>query len=109
MASASVTYDEFALVTGAMGAALREPGVVAALTAGPRGASALSLLLWSGAGAQEVMVEWTRITGPAQANAFAQAVTDVPRVWCAPGRPRSARPCWPPSACWPTPPRRGGG
>ncbi len=78
--SASVTYDEFALVTGAMGAALREPGVVAALTAGPRGASALSLLLWSGAGAQEVMVEWTRITGPAQANAFAQAVTDVPRV-----------------------------
>jgi hypothetical protein len=78
--SASVTFDEFNLVTGAMGAALRDPGIVSALTTGPAGASALALLLWSGTGAQEVMVDWTRVATPAQAADFAQAVADVPRV-----------------------------
>jgi Ca-activated chloride channel homolog len=78
--SASVTFDEFNLVTGAMGAALRDPGIVSALTAGPKGASALALLLWSGTGAQEVMVDWTRVADPAQAAVFAQSVADVPRV-----------------------------
>jgi hypothetical protein len=78
--SASVTFDEFNLVTGAMGAALRDPGVVSALTAGPARASALALLLWSGTGAQEVMVDWTRIADPVQADVFARSVADVPRV-----------------------------
>jgi Ca-activated chloride channel homolog len=78
--SASVTFDEFNLVTGAMGAALRDPGVVSALTAGPARASALALLLWSGTGAQEVMVDWTRVADPVQADVFARSVADVPRV-----------------------------
>ncbi len=78
--SASVTFDEFNLVTGAMGAALRDPGIVSALTSGPAKASALALLLWSGTGAQEVMVDWTRIADPADAALFAQSVADVPRV-----------------------------
>jgi hypothetical protein len=78
--SASVTFDEFNLLAGAMGAALKDTDVVAGLTGGPGGASILALLLWSGAGAQEVMIDWTRITNSVEAAAFAQAVTDVPRV-----------------------------
>jgi Ca-activated chloride channel homolog len=78
--SASVTFDEFNLLAGAMGAALKDPDVVAGLTGGPGGASVLSLLLWSGAGAQEAMVDWTRVSNAEEAAAFAQAVADVPRV-----------------------------
>ena len=59
--SASVTFDEFNLMAGAMGAALRDAEVIAGLTGGPARASLGALLLWSGAGAQEVLVEWTRI------------------------------------------------
>lgn len=76
--SASVTFDEFNLVTLALGAAFRDPDVVAGLTGG--GTSVVSLLLWSGPGAQEVMVDWTAMTTPADVAAFAQAVADVPRT-----------------------------
>ena len=78
--SGSVRFEEFNLMAGAMGAALRDPEVVAALLAGPVGASLGALLLWSGAGLQAVLVEWTRIGSPAEAEAFARAVADVPRL-----------------------------
>jgi hypothetical protein len=78
--SASVTFDEFGLLAGGTAAALREPDVVAGLLGGPTGACLLSLLLWSGTGAQEVMVEWTRVSDPAGLEAFAQQVDQVPRV-----------------------------
>jgi len=78
--SASVTYEEFGLIAGGMAAALREPVIIAALTGGPAKASLCSLLLWSGAGAQEVIADWTLIASAADANAFAQVVDDMPRV-----------------------------
>ena len=78
--SASVTFDEFNLMAGAMGAALRDPEVVAGLTRGPARASLGALLLWSGTGAQEVLVDWTRIASPEGAAAFADAVENVPRT-----------------------------
>ncbi len=78
--SASVTWDEFNLMAGAMGAALRDPAVLAGLTGGPAGASLGALLLWSGVGAQEVMVGWTRIGSPEEGRAFADAVENTPRT-----------------------------
>ena len=78
--SASVTFDEFNLMAGAMGAALRDPAVIAGLTGGPARASLGALLLWSGVGAQEVMVPWTRIGSPAEAAAFADLVENTPRT-----------------------------
>lgn len=78
--SGSVRFEEFNLMAGAMGAALRDPEVAAGLLAGQSGASLGALLLWSGAGAQAVLVDWTRIGTPAAADAFAQAVADVPRL-----------------------------
>jgi hypothetical protein len=75
--SASVTYDEFGLIAGGMAAALRDPSVSAGLIQGP---SMLSLLLWSGAGAQEVITGWTRIASAEDLNRFADEVDNMPRL-----------------------------
>lgn len=78
--SASVSFAEFNAITGGIAAALRDAEVVAALQAGPRRASFLSLLLWSGVGAHEVMVNWVRAGSDAEIAAFAEAVDNVPRI-----------------------------
>jgi Ca-activated chloride channel homolog len=77
--SASVTFDEFNLIAGGMAAALREPVVIRGLTGGPAHASMAALLLWSGAGAHDVITDWTRIASVADARAFADAVDNMPR------------------------------
>ena len=78
--SASVTYEEFGLIAGGMAAALREPAIVAGLIGGPAKASLCCLLLWSGAGAQEVIADWTLIASAADANGFADQVDNMPRI-----------------------------
>ena len=77
--SASVTFDEFNMIAGGLGAALQDPDVVTALIGGANGASALALLLWSGPGAQQVMLNWTRDGSEADVAALARRVADVPR------------------------------
>lgn len=77
--SASVTYDEFNLIAGGMAAALREPGVIRGLTGGPNKASLAALFLWSGAGAHDLIQDWTRIGSEQEAHAFADAVDNMPR------------------------------
>jgi Ca-activated chloride channel homolog len=74
--SASVTYDEFGLIAGGMATALRDDTVVEALAQG----SYLSLLLWSGAGQQAVIEDWTRISARADVLAFADRVDNMPRL-----------------------------
>ncbi len=74
--SASVTYDEFALIATGIAAALRDPAVAESLT----GNSVLALLLWSGAGQQEVMTPWSRIASATDLAAFADSVDNMPRV-----------------------------
>jgi hypothetical protein len=78
--SASVTYDEFGLIAGGMAAALREPAIIAGLLGGPAKASLCSLLLWSGVGDQEVIADWALIASDADANAFADAIDNMPRI-----------------------------
>ncbi|MDQ2802953.1 MAG: DUF1194 domain-containing protein [Pseudomonadota bacterium] len=77
--SASVTFEEFNLIAGGMAAALREPAVIRGLIGGPARASVCALLLWSGAGAQDVIADWTLIASEADARAFAGEVDDMPR------------------------------
>ncbi len=79
-ASSSVDYDEFGLMLGGYAAALRDDSVVAALTAGPQGASAIAMLLWSGIGAQDVVLRWTRVDGAAAAAVVADAIDAAPRL-----------------------------
>jgi Ca-activated chloride channel homolog len=78
--SASVTYEEFGLIAGGMAAALREPMIIAGLIGGPAKSSLLSLLLWSGTGAQEVITDWTQIASEADARDFAESVDNMPRI-----------------------------
>jgi hypothetical protein len=77
--SASVTFEEFNLIAGGMAAALRDPVVAKGLTDGPAGASLVCLLLWSGTGAQAVMIDWTRIGSAGDAGGFADAIDNMPR------------------------------
>jgi hypothetical protein len=77
--SASVTFDEFGLIAGGCGAALRDAEVAAGLTGGPLGASLCALLLWSGQGQHEISVDWTRIATPQALENFAADVEGTPR------------------------------
>ena len=77
--SASVTYDEFALIAGGCAAALRDASVAAGLLQGPRRASLCAVLLWSGEGAEQVLIDWTRLASGADLDALASAVANVPR------------------------------
>jgi Ca-activated chloride channel homolog len=83
--SASVTYDEFNLIAGGMAAALRDKAVIAGLTGGPARLSYACLLLWSGTGAQNVIVNWTRIASRSDALAFADDVDNMSRSTVTPG------------------------
>jgi Ca-activated chloride channel homolog len=74
--SASVTYNEFELIAGGMAVALRDPAVAAGLI----GTSVLSLLLWSGAGQQDVITGWTRISNEGDLRAFSDDVENMPRT-----------------------------
>ncbi|MBU8538500.1 DUF1194 domain-containing protein [Falsiroseomonas tokyonensis] len=78
--SASVDFEEFRLMAGGTAAALRDPAVLAAATAGPRGAAALALLLWSGPGQQDLAVGWTRLADAEGAAALAEAIENTPRL-----------------------------
>lgn len=78
--SASVDFAEFQLMAAGTAAALRDPGVVAAATGGPRRAAALCLLLWSGVGQRDLAVGWTRVDGPESAAALADAIENTPRL-----------------------------
>lgn len=78
--SASVTFDNFGLIAGGTARALRDPTVRQGLLSGPHGACQMTLLLWSAANAQEVLVDWTRIDSLAALEAFAGQVEDVPRI-----------------------------
>ena len=74
--SASVTYDEFGLIAGGMATALRDPMVVTGLA----GRSILAILLWSGAGQQDIITGWTRMASQADVVAFANEVENMPRT-----------------------------
>ena len=78
--SASVNYDEFNLIAGGMAAALRDPTVVQGMLSGRNRSCMLSVLLWSGAGQQDIIANWTRITAEAELLTFAQEVDNMPRT-----------------------------
>ena len=65
---------------GGYAAAFRDESVAAALSAGPHGAVAACMMLWSGRGAQDVVVPWARLDGAAASAAFAGAVENAPRL-----------------------------
>ncbi|MEL6317726.1 MAG: DUF1194 domain-containing protein [Pseudomonadota bacterium] len=59
--------------------ALRDPGLVRAMTAGFHGRVALAYVEWGTVGSQDMVAGWRVIDGEASAEAFAQALLAAPR------------------------------
>lgn len=79
--SASVDYDEYALMLGGYAAAFRDPAVFTLCVAGPRRAVAVGAVFWSGVSpGPEVAVPWLRLDGDAAAEAVAAALDAAPRL-----------------------------
>jgi Mg-chelatase subunit ChlD len=75
--SASVDYDEFALMIGGLSAAFLDPAVTAAATGGPRGAIAVATLFWSEA--QALAMPWMRLASAEEGEVIAEALMAAPR------------------------------
>lgn len=76
--SASVDYDEFALMLGGLSTAFLDPDVIAAATGGRQRAVALAALFWSEA--QEVALPWQRLADAADGARIAEALIAAPRL-----------------------------
>ena len=79
--SRSVDERKFRLQRGGFANAIADPRVVDAMIAGPRGRIALLFLEWSGDGDQAVVLDWTMISGRADAERASQIVRDAPRLF----------------------------
>ncbi|MEN9499801.1 MAG: hypothetical protein RIS83_1620 [Pseudomonadota bacterium] len=79
-ASSSVDRAEFDLMIGGYAHAFREADIAAGLLAGPLGASAIAMVMWSGQGAQEVAVPWTKLASSADVAQLADAIETLPRL-----------------------------
>jgi hypothetical protein len=60
--SASVNAEEYRAQIAGLAAALRDPAVAKAVQSGPNAKVALSVMLWSGAKAQYLVLPWTLLT-----------------------------------------------
>lgn len=76
--SASVDYDEFALMLGGLSAAFLDRDVIAAATGGRRGAVAVAALFWSEV--PEVALPWERLADAADGARIAEALITAPRL-----------------------------
>ena len=81
--SRSVDEQEFALQRQGYASALVDPRVVRVMTAGRRGAVAVTYFEWSGVGAQRAIVDWTRIDGDEAAGEFGAKLLAAPRPFAA--------------------------
>lgn len=78
-ASASVRYQEYSLQMQGLAAAFRDPAVTAAIRAATPGGIAVSLVQWSGVGAQALLVDWAVVDDRTSAAAFADSIDAAPR------------------------------
>lgn len=84
-ASSSVSHGEFGLQMDGIAAALRDPAVLRAVTAGPAGRIAVTMVQWSGLGQVRQALGW-RIAGDAESlEALAVEVENTPRYFAAGG------------------------
>jgi len=75
--SGSVSDERIRLQRQGYSEALRHPGFVAAVRAGPTGRVALTFVQWSEARRQEQTVAWCLIDNAASAAGFAEAIIDA--------------------------------
>ena len=78
-ASSSVSAAEFELQIQGLARAFRDPRVLQAIRASGDLGMAVALVQWSDNRKQFLAVDWTLVTGPDGAGAFAEDVADTPR------------------------------
>ncbi|GAB4179666.1 MAG: DUF1194 domain-containing protein [Thalassobaculales bacterium] len=79
-ASGSVDSEEWRLQMQGYVDAFRDPRVHAAIQGGEHQAIAVTFVQWSGYLLQRRMTPWTRLDGPAAANAYAETLAAMPRT-----------------------------
>lgn len=79
--SRSVDERKFRLQRGGYANAITDPRVVRAMMAGPRGRIGLMFVEWSGDGDQVVVLDWTMIAGPDDAQRVADAIRTASRTF----------------------------
>jgi len=77
--SRSISDDEFDLQRRGYAAAIVSDKLIEAIRSGPHGAIAVAYVEWAGEGEQTVVVDWTVVRTPADAQKFAAALTSSPR------------------------------
>jgi hypothetical protein len=78
--SYSIDEQEFALQTRGLAQAFLDPAVVVAIRAGRRQAIAVSIVQWSSARSQVLVLPWTLVTDAASAAAVAETLLAAPRL-----------------------------
>jgi hypothetical protein len=79
--SRSVDEQKFRLQRGGYANAITDPRVVNAMIAGPRGRIAIMFVEWSGDGDQAVVLDWTMISSPDDAQRAADNVRTAARAF----------------------------
>ena len=77
--SRSINDEEFDLQRRGYAAAIVSDKLVEAIRSGPHGAIALAYVEWAGEGEQTIVVDWTVVRNPADAQKFAASLTSSPR------------------------------
>jgi hypothetical protein len=78
--SSSISPEEMELQFQGYAAAFSAAGLAQRVGAGPIGAIACTLFVWSDPDHQQVLVPWMRIDGAETARAFAAAISAAPRI-----------------------------
>jgi hypothetical protein len=79
--SRSIDAPKFKLQRDGYAAAIVNPRVIEAIRSGALGKIAISLVEWSGVGAQKIVIDWTVIHDEATARDFSAQVIEAPRAF----------------------------
>jgi hypothetical protein len=77
--SRSIDQPKFQLQREGYAAAIADPKVIEAITAGRNKRIAVTFIEWSGVGSQKVLIDWTLIDGPDTARKFGDQLIELPR------------------------------
>jgi hypothetical protein len=79
--SRSIDAPKFKLQRDGYAAAIVNPRVIAAIQSGSLGKIAVSMVEWSGIGAQKIVIDWTVIHDEASAKDFSAQIVEAPRAF----------------------------
>src|ERR1700730_13939568 len=79
--SRSIDAPKFKLQRDGYAAAISDPRVIAAITSGALGKIAITLVEWSGVGAQKIVIDWSIVKDEASARDFSAQVGEAPRAF----------------------------